>query len=80
MPSLPQSLIVRSVVLRVPNPLRRKMGTGSRMKPQGEMVSHLLHHKSMGLDGIHPGALKGSAHQATFHHLSAVLVNWGGPS
>ncbi|KAK4815882.1 hypothetical protein QYF61_009933 [Mycteria americana] len=52
---------------------------------QREMVNDLLHHldthKSMGPDEMHlstEGA-GGGACQATLHHLSAVLVNRGGP-
>ena len=54
---------------------------------QREMLSDLLHdldtHKSVGLDGMHPGGLMepgGNAHQATFNHFSAVLANRGGHS
>ncbi|PKU34995.1 rna-directed dna polymerase from mobile element jockey-like [Limosa lapponica baueri] len=51
---------------------------------QGEIVRallrHLETHKSMGPDGIHLRVLWELAHQATFHHLSAVLANCGGPS
>ena len=64
-PSLPQSLIVRPVVLRVPSLLeledRDREQNGAPII-QGEMVSDLLHHldthKSMGLDGIHPRVLR----------------------
>ncbi|KAK4809567.1 hypothetical protein QYF61_016999 [Mycteria americana] len=65
MPSLPQSLIVRPVVLWLPSLPSRKVGMGTRIEPpviQGEKVSDLLHHlhihKSMGPHEIHPRVLK----------------------
>ena len=64
MPSLPQSLIARLVVLRESSLLSQKTETGRMTPPafQEEIVSELLHyidiHKSMGPDGIHPRVLK----------------------
>ena len=64
MPSLPQSLITRLVVLRESSLLSQKTETGRTTPPafQEEVVSDLLHHidihKSVGLDGIHPRVLK----------------------
>ena len=64
MPSLPQSLITRLVILRESSLLSQKTETGRMTPPafQEEVVSDLLHHidihKSMGPDGIHPRALK----------------------
>ena len=64
MPSLPQSLITRLVVLRESSLLSQKTETGRMTPPtfQEEIVSDLLHHrdihKSMGLDGIDPRVLK----------------------
>ena len=61
---LPESLMTRLVVLRESSLLSQKTGTGRTTPPtfQEETVSDLLHHidthKSMGLDGIHPRALK----------------------
>ena len=61
MPSLPQSLIVRPVILRVLSPLSWKTGTESRIYPPiiqeeilNDLLCHLDTHKSMGPDGIHP--------------------------
>ncbi|KAK4815666.1 LOW QUALITY PROTEIN: hypothetical protein QYF61_005412 [Mycteria americana] len=61
MPSLPQCLTVRPVVLWVPGPLSWKTRDREQSEApiiQGEMVSDLLHHldthRSMGLGGIHP--------------------------
>lgn len=62
-PSLPQSLILRTVV-RVHSTLSWKTGREHNEAPtvQGEMVQDLLHHlntyKSMGLNGIHPRVLR----------------------
>jgi len=62
MPSLPQPLIVRPIVLRVLRPLNRAEEKNEAPIIQGEMVSDLLHlldtHRSMGLDGIHPRVLR----------------------
>lgn len=50
-----------------------------------EMVSNLLHHLDTHVYGARWDPLKdtegadGSALQAVFHHLSAVLANWGAP-
>jgi len=63
MPSLPQSLTVREVVLQTPSHLHRKRGMRSRRKsPKSKgkwsMTCYAHKHKSMGLDGIHPRVLK----------------------
>lgn len=65
MPFLPQSLLVRLFVLRVPSP--SELEDGDRVWDEApvikwETVSDLLHplnvHKSMGLEGIHTRVLK----------------------
>jgi len=62
MPPLPQSLIVRTVVLSPPKPEDRDEEQNEAPIIQGEMVSNLLRyldtHKSMGLDRVNPGVLR----------------------
>jgi len=64
MHSLPQSVTVKPVALQVP-------------------ATSLGHTQVYGARWDPPDSTEGvggSAHQATFRHLSAVLANWGGPS
>lgn len=45
-----------------------------------ELLSPLDDHKSMGLDGVHPGVMMEMADkpscEATLHHLPTVLAHW----
>ena len=88
MPSLPQSLIVRPVVLRDTQPPELEDRDGQKSEAlvqcKGKRLvtccSALRHTQAYGARWDPPKGTEGAAqraHQATFHHLSTVLAKLG---
>lgn len=83
-PYVPESSLLRPIVLRVLSPLIWKTVMKRDEFPiiQWEIVSALLHAlkflESLAQNEIHTNGVGGSPHQATLNNLPVVLANLGG--